>query len=103
MFGKTKKQIEDLSRMVRSLEKDNRTLFGHIHEHEWDISSLRKYREHDRRVLYCHDCQRYPATDELTTAFCKICEDSCFRLKLKDESDVPKKTCLDDMDLFKKD
>jgi Zn finger protein HypA/HybF involved in hydrogenase expression len=88
MFGKTKKQIEELSRRVRSLEKDNCTLFSHIHEH--------------RRVLYCHDCQRYPATDELSTAFCKVCEDACFRLKLKVESDVPKKTCLNDMDLFKK-
>ena len=95
MFRKTKKQIEDLSRRVKSLEKDNRTL-------KWDISILREYREHDRRVVYCHDCQRYPATDELTTAFCKVCEDASFRLKLKVESDVPKKTCLDDMDLFKK-
>ena len=102
MFRKTKKQIEDLSRRVRSLEKDNRTLFSHIHKLEWDISSLRTYREHDRRVLYCHDCQRYPATDELSTAVCKVCEDASFRLKLKVESNLPKKTCLDEMDLFKK-
>ena len=88
MFRKTKKQIEDLSRRVESLEKDNHTLYLHIRDH--------------RRVLYCHDCQRYPATDELSTAVCKVCEDASFRLKLKVESDVPKKTCLDDMDLFKK-
>ena len=65
MFRKTKKQIEDLSRKVKALDKDNYKLFSHIRELERDISNLREYRELDRRVLYCHDCQRYPATDEL--------------------------------------
>ena len=102
MFRKTKNQIEDISRRVKALEKDNCNLVSHIHQLEWDVSILRKYREHDRRVLYCHDCQRYPATDELSTAVCKVCEDASFRLKLKVESNLPKKTCLDEMDLFKK-
>ena len=102
MFGKIKKQIEDLSRKVKALDKDNYNLFGHIHQLEGDISILKKYREQDRRVLYCHECQRYPATDELTTAFCKVCEDAGFRLILRAESNLPKKTCLDEMDLFKK-
>lgn len=94
MFRKTKKQIEDLSRRVKALEKDNCNLVSHIHQLEWDISSLRTYREHDRRVVYCHDCQRYPATDELSTAFCKVCEYASFRLKLKVESDVPRRPVL---------
>ena len=98
MFGKIKELTRKVTDVKFQCERLERKYLQCIQEYSDLADNLRIV----RRQVNCHDCQRYPAIDELTTAFCKVCEDSCFRLKLKVESDVPKKTCLDDMDLFKK-
>ena len=102
MFGKIKKQIEKLFGEVKMLNKQSLAHDNKIEHIERDIAWLKDRMEEDARLLHCHDCDKYPAVDEFTRAFCHICERGGFKLKLVDYPNTQKKTCLDDMDLFKK-
>ena len=96
MFGK----IKELTRKVKEIGSHCERLDRKYSQCLKDYVDLAYNLRVVCRQLNCHDCARYPAEGHLQEMMCKVCEEDNYSLKLDIK---PKSTCLDDMDVFRKD